>query len=416
MAHEKPKPESDAEEIPKISSGTRTWWQTWRWKLLFVAFFTLFIISADSYFKFERKVADLLIDLNSVPPQNKQVVIVGITEEDYKNLFSSTSPLSPVVVTEIINAISKGEPKALGIDLLTSDEIHKNYFPKESPFPIVWSEEAEKNERKEIKDYKGPLGAQQLPNNNYAALPEVPVESDSVYRLYQRAIEVKAKSEKAHPTFAWRVYELARPEEAKTKQANNQDYYIRFAGRKQQDQRTVIPASQILQDLANNDIQELKRFLKDKIVLLGGMFSDSRDRGAVPFGQIYGVEMNATIIETELYGHPRKSVSSTGRTFINLLMMLVFTTNFSYFGINPKSIAIAMIGILVLGVFFSVGGYGNMSGASIVLMIIVYGLFTVLSKILTDRYKTTLSSLFDGIASYVNERGWKRLISNSRKG
>ena len=146
---------------------------------------------------------------------------------------------------------------------------------------------------------------------------------------------------------------------------------------------------------------------KNKIVLLGGMFSDSRDVVAVPFGQMYGVEMNATIVETEMYGQPPKAISSTARTLTNLLMMLIFTTNFSYLGINGKSTTlIAIFGTVVLAVFLSIGRYGNMSGAAIILSITFYGLFVILMKLVADKYKETVSSLLDQITAFL--KGAKR--------
>jgi len=368
--------------------------------------FTLILTSADSYFKLETKVSDLLVDLNSVPTPEKQVVVVAVNDDDFKSLFNSKSPLLPSVVTQIIVAISKGEPNVLGIDLLTSDDIHKSYVPTDYSFPVVWAEQPLRNENYELEGYKSPLAGQALLNNNYAALPLVPPESDGIHRMYQRAIVIERDSDKTHPTFAWRVYELARPDEARLKNASNQEYYIRFAGRKQRDQRTVVSASQILNDLKNNNIEELKRFFKNKIVLLGGMFSDSRDVVAVPIGQMYGVEMNATIVETEMYGQPPKAISSTARTLTNLLMMLIFTTNFSYLGINGKSTLIAIFGTVVLAVFLSIGRYGNMSGAAIILSITFYGLFVILMKFVADKYKETVSSLLDQITAFL--KGAKR--------
>lgn len=367
----------------------------WGWKSLFLIGFTLILIFADSYLGFERKVSDFLVNLNSIPPKDEQVVIVGITEGDYKNLFNSRSPLSPARVTEIIAAISKGEPKVLGVDILTSDDIHKQYVPKESPFPIVWVEEAIKNEEKGIDDYKNPLANQGLLKMNYAALPEIPIESDGIHRLYQRTIEIERRGEKTHPTFAWKIYELAKPEEARSKTVDNEEYYIRFAGKKQQDERLVIPTSQILDEFRKENIEELKKFLKGKVVLLGGMYSDSRDKGTVPFGEMYGVEIHSTIIETELHGQPQKPLSSLARVFINLLIIFIFPINFTYLGLSKKSVSIAVFPVIILGVILSLTQYGNLSGFPVLILIFSYGLLVALFDWVTDKYKETFGSLFN---------------------
>lgn len=57
-------------------------------KLLFLIGFTLVLIFADSYFSFEKKVSDVLTYFNGVPLNEKQVVIIGITDEDYRTLLN----------------------------------------------------------------------------------------------------------------------------------------------------------------------------------------------------------------------------------------------------------------------------------------------------------------------------------------
>lgn len=364
----------------------------------------MILASGDAYLGFERKISDLSANFNSISPKDKQVVIVGITEDDYKNLFNSTSPLSPVKVTEIVDAISKGEPKVLGVNLLTSNEIHKQYVPKESAFPIVWAEETIKSEENGIDDYKNPFADQPLLKGNYAALPEVPIESDGIHRLYQRTIEISKRNEKAHPTFAWTIYALSKPVESQAKIANDQEYYIRFAGKKQQDERLVIPASQILEEYKRENLKELKKFLKDKIVLVGGMYSDSRDRGTVPSGEMYGVEVHSNIIETELHGQPQKSISTVVRFLINLLMIFIFSISFSYFGLNKKSLFIAIASILVLGLILSLTQYGNTSGLPILFLVFLYGLIISLGDLIMDKYKTTFGLLINETVSYFTRK------------
>ncbi len=348
--------------------------------------------------------SDFLANFNSVPPKDKQVVIVGITAGDFETLFGSTSPLSPARITEIIAAISKGEPSVLGVGILTSDQIHKQYVPKESTFPIVWAEEAIIYGEKGIDDFKNPLADQGLLKMNYAAMPAIPIEADGIHRLYQRAIEIKKRGEKTHPTFAWKIYELAKPEEAQAKTAGDEEYYIRFAGKKQQDERLVIPSSQILDDARNQNIEELKRFLKGKIVLLGGMYSDSRDKGAVPFGEMYNVEIHSTIIETELLGHPQRPISSRARALVNLLMIVIFAINFSYFGLNRKSVSIAAFTLIVLGLGLSLTQYGNVSGFPVLILIFSFGLLIGVFDLVTDKYKETFRSLFDEVETYLTKK------------
>lgn len=392
--------ESDKSSNSKYSSEKESRRKIWKLKTVLLLVM-LILVSAGSYLGFDRKISDLLVDSNSIPPKDKQVVIVAINEEDYRNLFTSTSPLSPAKVTEIIDAISKGEPKVLGVDILTSDEAHKQYVPKESTFPIVWVEDSVKSEDNRIESYKKPLAGQDLPEKmNYTASPDFPVDSDGVIRLYQRAIDTRGIEEERHPTLAWKLYELAEPAEAKVKIENDKKYYIRFAGKKQQNERTVITASQVLDMSQKGNIEELKKYLKDKIVLLGGMHPDSRDKITVPFGEIYGVEMHSTIVETELYGQSQNSIPPTAGFFINLLMIFIFFITFSYFGLTKKSLFIAVILIVVLGVILSSTRYGSMSGFPVLVSVFSYGLIIVIFVLLMN--KATFGSLFNGIGSHGN--------------
>lgn len=395
-------PESDKSSNSTYSSEKESRRKIWRLKL-FLLIVMLILVSAGSYLDFDRKISDLLVDSNSIPPKDKQVVIVAINEEDYRNrnLFNSTSPLSPAKVTEIIDAISKGEPKVLGVDILTSDEVHKQYVPKESSFPVVWAEESVKSEDDRIESYKEPLAGQVLPEKmNYTASPDFPVDSDGVIRLYQRAIDTQGIEKERHPTLAWKLYELAGLEEAKDKIENDKKYYIRFAGKKQQNERTVITASQVLDMSQKENIDELKKYLKGKIVLLGGIYPDSKDRFTAPFGEIYGVEMHSTIVETELYGQPENSIPPAAGFFINLLMIFIFIVIFSYFGLTKKSLFIAVIPILVLGVMLSLTRYGNMSGFPVLISVFSYESIIVIFFLLIN--KATFGSLFNGVGSYEN--------------
>ena len=51
------------------------------------------------------------------PQEARDVVIVGITDDDYKDLFGSKSPLWSYPLGALIRAIASGGPAVIGIDL-----------------------------------------------------------------------------------------------------------------------------------------------------------------------------------------------------------------------------------------------------------------------------------------------------------
>ena len=352
-------------------------------KLIFFILFTLFLVAADSWLNTERKVFDWLTFANSTPEEDKQVVIVKIDDEDFSQLFEKKSPLNPNRVTEIIEAISSAKPKVLGIDILTSDEIHREYNPEtfEYDFPIVWAKEPIKKDGKFV-EIKLPLARKNLAANNYSAVPESVKDSDGVNRLFRRIWNVNGKN---HPTFAWQIYKLAYPKEAELKEENTEDYYIRFAG----NQRYEISAREVL-DWKDD---EKKEHFDNKIVIVGGMYGDARDIQQIPFETAFGVQLNAAIVETEMQGNPQKPISGIWKTILNIIAFPLFAIIFFRYKF-VKALIIAGVIIAVASLSISFFKYGV---SSLVLLIPVY-LWTLVLALLDltmDKYKEIGSGLFD---------------------
>ena len=64
---------------------------------------------------------DILFLSQGKPPESESISVVPITEEDYKEAFASTSPLSRARLLELIRACALSGAKVLAIDLDTSD-------------------------------------------------------------------------------------------------------------------------------------------------------------------------------------------------------------------------------------------------------------------------------------------------------
>jgi CHASE2 domain-containing sensor protein len=71
------------------------------------------------------------------------IYVVEISDQDYRDLFGSTSPLNPSSVLELIKAVRQGDPSVIGVDLDTRDDIWANMGPGYSEIlgdpRIVWA-------------------------------------------------------------------------------------------------------------------------------------------------------------------------------------------------------------------------------------------------------------------------------------
>src|SRR5271157_2922904 len=62
---------------------------------------------------------------------SKDIYIVEITEDDYRDIFRGRSPLCVAEVRRILTLIERGKPSVIGVDLDTSpSEYGKGNFPK----------------------------------------------------------------------------------------------------------------------------------------------------------------------------------------------------------------------------------------------------------------------------------------------
>ena len=77
------------------------------------------------------------------PHQSDKVVLVVIDEDDYRSVFKSQSPLAAQGIFSIIQAILKGNPKVVGVDLDTSQWVLREDIPRGAGSMTVKSEVAQ---------------------------------------------------------------------------------------------------------------------------------------------------------------------------------------------------------------------------------------------------------------------------------
>ncbi len=255
--------------------------------------------------KVERVVSDAQLRL-SPAPTDSPVVVVDIDDEDYRELFGSTSPLDPRQLEKLLSDIAKGQPSVIGIDIDTSDARFATQFrPWNSGPQLVWERELrdvpkEGTEGAQLQPLDI-LGGQKYvnPATNSSGLPLLIDDSeDKVTRKYRRSISTHRGLLLSFPSAIAKAYLRNDPERLGKLADSQQELAIRYSGNPGGSHRLHFSARKTI-ELSNNWPEASP--IRDKIVLLGGSYL-GQDRHETPMGQLTGLEVMANVIETELAG------------------------------------------------------------------------------------------------------------------
>jgi CHASE2 domain-containing sensor protein len=339
---------------------------------LISAVLTFLLSQAGTFIRLETTALDLQMQLREPPPES-DVAVVRITNEDYRNLFGGKSPLNPVQLQNIINAIALGKPKAIGVDIITSaSEFRGINIP--SDVPIIWARTAVYSNKEKSFYLNDVLGEREpAPPFGLTTLKE---DSDGILRRYQRVFKTE---QYPVPSFPWAVLKPANSAPANLSE-NEEELFINFAGNPQFSNRVSLPASQVL-TMAGGEGWQTESPIKGKIVLLGGDYA-VQDEYNTPLGWMLGVDVLANIIETELQGGGRRPAS---RIVIGLLQIadgLVLLLLFHFLSFK-KAVGFSLLAILPLSAVCSLLTYTSLGYWSYFAPI----LLAVLLQQIYDRFK-----------------------------
>jgi serine/threonine-protein kinase len=275
---------------------------------------------------FENTGLSTLIDLNPLAPEH--IFVVDIDNDDYKNLFASTSPLNPDKVVELIKAIEEGEPKLIVIDLDTADDRFRS-VKLPGIKNVIWScgvAPAPEQDSADGKSANGDgqtlvldrlLGSEVSNRSEHWGVAILPRDSDGIIRHYCRSILAKrspsAKAE-SESTLIWSAVCAFRGDESK---ADNSDYG-RFILNSSGGSKYIphISASNMLATCKGSGWKEA---VKGKIVFLGGFFDAARDSYPSASGEMPGTDLQAEGVESELM---RGGVRPVGDVLLACALML----------------------------------------------------------------------------------------------
>lgn len=284
------------------------------------------------------------------PTVSDEVMVVVITEDDYKNLFRATSPLNQDLVQEIVRDIVDSGASVLGVDLDTSRwDPAKAAALKDKR--IVWAREASE-EQTELYPVLGGNG-----EGVCYGLPAYVPDDDFVIRRYDPVL--RDKSGHAFPSIAEKLArgcEEAHPAEPEA--AEEEAKLINFLGGRMSFDHLSAAA---VRTLSKVDTWKQSNPLKGKIVILGGSYRAARDRFLTPAGPMDGVDILAHAVQSELAD---RKLREPGQAFFFILdvalgVILVLGTWFlpRAFAVPVVLTAIPVIAFLVSLVAFQTLGY-----------------------------------------------------------
>jgi CHASE2 domain-containing sensor protein len=269
---------------------------------------------------FESAALDVWLGARA-PRAVDDVVLVTIDDEDYRALFHRKSPLEPATVIRLVEAVAAGRPRAVGVDLDTSDEAYAGYSP---PPGVVWAREGILDEEAAAAGAGGHHGGDHGSSVAFRAGPVLgrdgeaaakiagglalmPQDRDGIIRRYRHELPLAPSAEGGHAapapgkmaTLGWAVLRAADERAGRPpRPASEHALVLNFAG-----DRYAFPhiAARDVLAAANSAAWGEAGPLKDRVVLVGGTFRAARDEYVTPVGAMPGMQLVAQAIESELH-------------------------------------------------------------------------------------------------------------------
>lgn len=352
-----------------------------------------FLLEQAGWLKgFESKALDTLVSLRE-PLEAQQVVIVGISRDDYRTEFGERSPLDPAKLKRIVDAIAKGHPAVIGVDLDTGAEVFRDLQPPPAPPTIVWARDAsaangdseagaaersQGRNQKSIADIGKRLLHRFLPfifrererivpggvlGRDRSSFPSgvalIPRDNDGAIRRYRRQFRTSEPGSALMDSFSWAIvkeYDKAMSLPLRETEESDEGWVMNFAVN--EDSFKPLTIEELFRVSDGAGWQGDRGEVKDKIVLLGGLYPTSRDQHFTPIGSRYGVELLAYAVESDLQKRTVKPPSRYLLLFGELLAG--FALVLVHVGLRGKTralrytlIAVPLIALLASVLLFS---------------------------------------------------------------
>jgi len=351
-----------------------------------VAILLTFVFSQQGLLrKFETTALDTTMRLQSKRLQN-EIAVVRITDEDYKDRFHAKSPLDPDALQEIVDAIARGKPRIIGVDIDTSASAFTKLQSPPIPVPVIWARTgAYSNLRKQVHlfDYLGgnnPGGA--------SGLVLFKVDEDGALRRYSRIVPTNMGP---FPSLSWAIIKQLGADKSKNLTESEEELFINYVD-SSWDSRQVNISSQEIVNLSTTEGFQTDGILKDKIVLLGGDYA-VQDEHDTPLGWMIGVHALKQIIATELEGGGPRPASTMSIVLLELVDGFVLLLLFQIFRLR-KAVIISVFLIPFLALVCSLLAFRSFAQWAYFVPILVL----ILGHQLYERVKDYFKKLPEQIA------------------
>jgi CHASE2 domain-containing sensor protein len=269
--------------------------------------------------KWEWTDSDKLLRNASTESPSTRVVLILISDDDYRSeLFHNQSPLPAAPILDLVSAVCRFHPKAVGVDILTGEwspnemERAKRRFVDltASNCHVIWIRDAEENSHSAAEESQDNsyfrlgrvVGNDGPPHGVCTALPVFVPDSDGIIRRYTNQVAASPPGEVRLGQYVTLPRALTSPGDCgflnSSDQSSATSQKIRFTGNSQM---LRLPARQVIDTLDESFgsfRDQLQSRVRDSIVIVGGSYRYARDRYLTPIGPLLGAEIIGDAVQT----------------------------------------------------------------------------------------------------------------------
>lgn len=329
---------------------------------------------------FENATLDLVSQTRHLSLRNmaEHIIVVEITNDDYRELFQSRSPLNSEKLAEIISAIAAGEPASIVVDIDTSSPDHKPLGESYNTARTIWASSWTELGADETASLVGVVTPEALPLlplcRRTVLIPEkilggqedkarkglafLPVDIDGSIRRYCRRLQVVDQSTgklSMMDSLPWAVVKHYKPELEVRESNEENEVAVEFL--KNVSTLPSISADELLKSF---DKPGWKDMARGKIVILGGTFEEARDVYKTRAGRLPGVRLLAQVIATELESGGIRIVGDAWLFFAQLAIGLLYLAGNYFIASSWWSLA-GLVLIPLAAVSFSALALSNLA-------------------------------------------------------
>jgi CHASE2 domain-containing sensor protein len=231
-------------------------------------------------------------------PAADSVVVVMITDQDYREIFHGHYPLEPAPLRRLLEAVAVGGPPVIGVDVATAEPQYRALPAVVGQSRVVWAADAAPCAGGEGCSEDELLPTPVLGGREGArvGLGYLSPDHDGVFRRYRRTV---GRGESRVPSFAWSVALALRETAAGGGgPAPGDDTEDAFLIPFHASAPATITAGEVLRLSGTPGFRE-NGPLRGRAVLVGGDYA-GRDLHRTPVGTMPGVHVWARVVAAEL--------------------------------------------------------------------------------------------------------------------